>query len=403
MTDAPFAEFEADLDSRGAEAALEKLSKRLRDDADYHGLFDVRLMQARRQLGLPVILATPLEDLAEPLRGAVEAAYLEACREAGWLLWQAGKLREAWVYLRPLGENAAVADALRPIEPTDDNFQTLIEIGLQEGVAPAHGFRLVLDRYGTCNAITTFDSEMPRHSRGQQQLAAGHLVRQIHADLLTNLQSDIARREPAAPDQASALGSQAANGPALVHVPDLIGGRDWLFAENSYHVNTSHLSAILRIARIVEDREILELAWELAEYGRHLSATFQQIGNAPFEDVYVAHGLFFAAQLGRQVEEATAYFRGKAEQANPAEDDSAAAEVYVVLLIRLGRTAEALTEHIRLIPAEAREVGFAPTVLELARMAGDYDQLLSLCRLRGDLLGFAAGLLSKADADRAAK
>ena len=99
------------------------------------------------------------------------------------------------MYLRPLGENSAVAAALNQIEPNEENLAALIEIALQEGVSPARGFELVLRQYGTCNAITTFDSEMGRHSRSQQVTAAALLVRQLHADLVANLRTDIARRE----------------------------------------------------------------------------------------------------------------------------------------------------------------------------------------------------------------
>jgi hypothetical protein len=383
MSATPFDELEVDFKSGGAEAALERLATRFRDEADFHGLFDTRLMQARQRLGLPIILTTPLEDLAEPLRSQVENAYLAACRESGWLLWNAGRFREAWMYLRPLGENSAVAAALNQIEPTEENLAALIEIALQEGVSPARGFELVLRHYGTCNAITTFDSEMGRHSRSQQVTAAALLVRQLHADLAANLRTDIARRENSAPETAS--------------IPELVSGRDWLFADNSYHVDTSHLSATVRIARIIEDADVLQLAWELTEYGRRLAATFQLRGDEPFEDVYPSHGLFFAAQLGRQVDEAVAFFRGQAEKANLDEDGTAAAEVYVALLIRLRRLDEALDEHIRLMPAGVRTTGFAPTVLELARLARNYDRLLAVCRDRNDLLGFAAGLLSKAE------
>ncbi len=294
MTATLFDEVEADLRDAGPEAALERLTERFREAGDFHGLFDTRLMQARRRLGLPIILTTPLEDLTEPLRGQVEAAYLEACREAGWLLWNTGKLREAWMYLRPLGENSAVAEAIARIEPTEENLGSLVEIALHEGVAPAHGYELILRNYGTCNAITTFDSEMGRHNRTQQQIAAALLVRQIHAELLSNVRADIARRETAPPAEHSLV--------------QLLEGREWLFADNGYHIDTSHLSAAVRIARIIEDPAVLELAWELTEYGRRLAATFQPSGDPPFDDTYPSHGLFFAAQFGRQVDEAVAHF-----------------------------------------------------------------------------------------------
>jgi hypothetical protein len=111
--------------------------------------------------------------------------------------------------------------------------------------------------------------------------------------------------------------------------------------------------------------------------------------------VYPSHGLFFAAQLGRQIDEAVAFFRSQADRANLDEQGTAAAEVYVVLLMRLKRFADAFEEHIRLMPAGVRTTGFAPTLLELARLAGVYDRLLAICRGRNDLLGFAAGLLSR--------
>ncbi|HEV2972258.1 MAG TPA: hypothetical protein VGY55_19950 [Pirellulales bacterium] len=386
MPATPFDELESDLTTGGAESALERLAARFRDDGDYHSLFDTRLMQARRRLGLPIILTTPLEELEEPMRGEVERAYLDACREAGWLLWKAGKLREAWMYLRPLGENSAVAAAISQVDANEENLASLVEIALREGVAPANGFELVLRQYGVCNAITAFDSEMGQHSRAQQQIAAGLLVRQLHSDLFANLRADIARRAEGAPEQGT--------------LPELLSGRDSLFADNNYHIDTSHLSATVRIARIVEDPEILGLAWELTEYGRRLSVTFQLTGDEPFEDVYRSHGLFFAAQLGREIEAAVAYFRNKADNANPDEMGTATAEVYVVLLIRLRRFSDAFEEHVRLMPAGVRTTGFAPTVLELARLSGNYDRLLAICRQRGDLLGFAAGLLEMKKADR---
>jgi hypothetical protein len=401
-----FDEFQSDLAALGPEAALERLAGRFREVGDFHGLFDTRLMQARRRLGLPIILTTPLEDLAEPLRGQVEAAYLEACRETGWLLWNAGKFREAWMYLRPLGENAMVAEALDRIEPSEENLSSLIEIALHEGVAPAHGYELILRNYGTCNAITAFDAEMGRFNRSQQQAAAALLIRQVHAELLANVRADIVRHEGQSPPvvvQASRLQgaaeTAAPQGTAAEHgLPQLLEGREWLFADNGYHIDTSHLSAAVRIARIVEDPAELEMAGELTEYGRRLSATFQSPGDAPFEETYPSHGLFFVGQLGRQVDEAIRHFRDKADKASVDEEGTGAAEVYVVLLMRIGRLREALEEHIRLMPAGVRTTGFAPTVLELARLAGGYERLLTVCRERGDLLGFAAGLLSKADA-----
>ena len=119
----------------------------------------------------------------------------------------------------------------------------------------------------------------------------------------------------------------------------------------------------------MEDEASLRYAWELTQYGRRLSDTFQLAGDEPFGDVYPSHGLFFGAQLGMQVDEALAYFRERAERAVPEEEGTAAAEVYIVLLTRLRRFGEALTAHLKLIPPTERTTGFAPTILELGQLA----------------------------------
>jgi hypothetical protein len=391
MTTAPFDQLQADLQGDGIEAGLERLAEWFQAEKRFHELFDTRLMQARRRLGLPIILTTPLDDLAEPLRGEVESAYLAACREAGWLLWNDGEIRQAWMYLRPLGDPPGVAAALAKVEPTEENRNELIEIALHEGVDPALGLQWVINQFGTCNAITAYDSEVPRFRRSQQQAAAAVMVRHLHGELVGNIRSEIARHDVARHDVAQADGGE----PNDTTLDALLRDRNWLFSENSYHIDASHLASVVRIARIVEDAASLRFAWDLTQYGRRLSETFQLTGDEPFADVYPSHGLFFGAQLGMQVEEALAFFRDKAERAVPEDEGTAAAEVYIVLLVRLGRFAEAMAAHVKLIPPNVRASGFAPTLLELGRLAEDYDQLTNICRERGDLLGFAAGMIAK--------
>ena len=119
-------------------------------------------MEARHRLGLPLMLSTSIDDLPVEVRDPLEAAYLDACREVGQLLLAEGRIREAWMYLRPVGDKKAVAAALRSIEPTDEQVESLIEIALHEGVDPELGYQLVLERYGTCNAISLFDAAAGR-------------------------------------------------------------------------------------------------------------------------------------------------------------------------------------------------------------------------------------------------
>lgn len=381
MAQETFDAFETELARQGVGPALDLLVERLKSEKRYHDLFDVLLMRSRHGLGLPAVMSTPLDDLEEPLRSKVEEAYLAACREVGRLLLADGHLREAWMYLRPAGDKGPMAEALAKLQPSEENLQDVIEIALHEGVAPVLGFELVLNHYGVCNSITTFEGAITGRPKSDQQAAASLLLKRLHADLLANLRADIARQEGREPPQGT--------------IAELVKDRDWLFADNNYHIDTTHLAATVRFARLLEDAESLALACDLTEYGRRLSSQFQFAGDEPFVDVYVAHGLFFAAQLGRQVEEALAHFRSRAAEVSVEEQGTAAAETLVVLLVRLGRFDEASRALVELIPSRVRTTGFAPSLLELARMGRSYERLLGACRERGDLVGFAAGLVER--------
>src|SRR5262245_23016584 len=112
MAATTFEELDAQLAAGGPDAVLNRLVENLRSEKKFHELFDARLMQSRRQLGLPAVLTTSIDELPEPTRTKVEDAYLDACREVGGLLLKEGQLREAWMYLRPTGDKSAVAAAL---------------------------------------------------------------------------------------------------------------------------------------------------------------------------------------------------------------------------------------------------------------------------------------------------
>ncbi|MGE0606172.1 MAG: hypothetical protein AB7O62_03525 [Pirellulales bacterium] len=378
MSETLFDELTTACASGGADAALQKLAARLSEQGQFHELFDTRLMQARRKLGLPVAQASGLDDLPEPQRSQVESAYLEACREVGGLLLDAGNVREAWMYLRPVGDRPAVAAGLAKIAPDDENVQDLIEVALHEGVHPKLGLELVLTHFGVCNAITTCEAAMQRHTPPQREEVARLLVHRLHKDLLSNLQAEVARQEGTPPAEKTIQG--------------LVADRDWLFASDNYHIDTSHLHAVVRFARQVTDAETLRLAFDLTEYGRRLSNQYQYPGEEPFADSQTAHGLFFQAQFGEQVEQALKYFGDKAKSLPLEEHGPGPAEVYIALLARLGRTAEALEAAAQLLPAGTQTSGFAPSLNELARATGNYGRMMEICRERGDVLGFAAGL-----------
>ncbi|HEV3342971.1 MAG TPA: hypothetical protein VG125_21535 [Pirellulales bacterium] len=358
---------------QGVTVAAGRLAEHLRAAEHYHELFDLRLLEARLDLGLPVIVTKGLDDLEEPLRSRMEDRYIEACREVGHLLLADGRVREAWMYLRPVGDRQAVAQTLEKLTPQDDNAEQIIEVALYEGVHPRLGFELLLKKFGLCNAITTYDAQMHQRSKADRQEVAALLVRQIHGDLFRSLSEYVARKQGKPPQETTIAG--------------LVAERDWLFADNEYHIDTSHLAAVVRFALVLDDPEVVRLAIDLTEYGRRLSSLFQYPGQEPFVDTYPTHGLFFRALVGEQVDEALDYFRGRAEALADADQGSWAAEVYVALLMRLGRANEAFEAAAALL-AGGRTSGFAPSLLELAQRSGSYSRLLEVSRQRGDVLGY---------------
>jgi hypothetical protein len=176
----------------------------------------------------------------------------------------------------------------------------------------------------------------------------------------------------------------------------LVHDRDWLFQDNSYHIDTTHLAATVRIARVLADPAELRTALDLTEYGRRLSEQFQYHGDEPFAEMYPAHAHYFRALLGENVEEALAYFRSKAEMLDPQYHGLAPVETYVDLLTRVGRPRQAIDAAVKLGPKGLQPIGQAPSLLELAEKAGDYAPVLSYCREQGDLLGYAAALVQRA-------
>ena len=397
MTDnAAFEQIEADLASGGAEAVWLQLTERLRRENRFHELFDARLSEVRGKLGLPLYASGELDRLPEPVRSQVEEGYLAACREVGELLVAAGKLREAWMYLRPAGESQRLKAALEQTAVDDENGQELIELALYEGISPAWGFDQLLKQRGTCNAISTFESIAPGLERaGQQQLAA-QLVRHLHAELTANLAADLLGES-----EVGERTVDAENGgltpPArqdtipLIELLDRIEGP---FGEYYCHVDASHLGAIVRYGRLLTAAADVRLAWELTQYGRRLHENFRHAGEEPFTDTFEHHALLFAAQLGNHVDEALAHFAGRAAEVDIRQQGTAAVEVYATLLARLGRPAEAI-RVMATVPAGISTSRFAPSLLELSEQAGEFGTYQDVCRQRGDLLGFAIGRLEE--------
>lgn len=387
---APFDEIETALKNEGPAAAFDRLIALAEARGDGRSLLDALLLKARHDLGLPLIRPGSLVDLPEPTRSQYEERYVEALRTVGRKRLEAGDVVGAWPYYRAIGERQPVAEAIERIDPGAVDGETLgqiMEIALQHGANPRRGFELVLDTYGACSAITAFEHLPP--DEGVRAPCADRLTRNIHDHVRHNLRAEIARHGDPEP-------------PADASIPDLIVGRDWLFEDEAYHVDTSHLAAVIRMSPLLTDPATIGLAVELCEYGRRLSPRHRYEGDPPFEDNYPDHARYLRALLGLDADEAVSFFKAKLPPPDPDGMDMAStlpAQMLIRLLDRLGRYEEAIpiaAEHLGAVPDGAL---LCPGLAALCQSAGRPDLLARHARAGGDLVAYAAAIA----ADEAAR
>ena len=285
MSDTFLSKLEATCKSDGPAAAIDSLVRHLREQKNYDRLFDALLLKKRNEMGMPLAMPTALDDLPEDRRREFEDYYVEAAREVGELFLADDNIPRAWPYLRTIGETDKVRRKLDEMplpNDIDDATEELIQLCLHQGAHPAKGLEIMLHTHGTCNTITAFDQALQAQLlQGEdQQQAAAMLVNELYEDLKRTVQQDVEQRIAMAPPTDS--------------LRELIAGRDWLFENGNYHIDVSHLNAVVRFARHLTDADPeLAKAIELAEYGSKLSPQFQYEGDPPFDDFYPAHVQFF--------------------------------------------------------------------------------------------------------------
>lgn len=357
-------------------AMIETTIQHFRQNGRPLELFEALKMRIRHRLGLPLIAPEDEPRQSDDVDRQLEAGLLEACRETGELFLSQGKIREGWMYLRPTGDTARAAELLAQIEPNEDNVEDLIGVLLHEGVDIARGFRLLLNRNGTCNSITTYEQSIANRDKPNRAAAARVLLEHFYNELCESVRGDIARNE--APAKAG----------ETLH--EMMSQRKWILADGGYHLDTTHLSAVIRIARVLEDPPSLQRAWELTQYGKRLHHQFQYPGEEPFVDFYPSHSAYFSVLLGRDVEAGLALFQRKMLAADPAQHGTAPMEVYTELLDRCGRSAEAIDVALAQVPEDVPSPRLVPPLLEMAARCGHYEPILDYCVRKNDPLGYAA-------------
>ena len=363
-------------------ATLERLADVLIERRDYHRLFDARMLKKKFELGLPLNRPSSLSDVPEPLRKDVEATYIEAAREAGQRLLESGEIGQAWTYYQVLREPEPVAKALDSISPSlesSERLEELIHVALIQGVNPSKGLQLMLRAHGTCSTITTLDQSLQNLTPEQRQLCAKVMVRSLYDDVVESVRRDVERRIPGLPPGES--------------LRSLMAGRDWLLESGNYHVDVSHLHAVIRFARSLEaPAEELDLALQLCEYGQRLAEPLQYAGEPPFVDYYPAHAAFFRALLDKDREKSLQYFRDQLANEPDDGDKPLLAYVLVDLLSRVGRLDEAVDIASKWLTNLSEDVRVSFS--ELCLQAKRHDALREAARRNGDLVTYAAALVS---------
>jgi hypothetical protein len=354
--------------AEGPGAGLDLLIRKFLEEKRYQQIFEVRLLQKRHALGLPLIFSGSIADLPPEHRDAYQAAVTEAAREAGTSYLADGDIVRAWPYFRAIGDPAPVAAAIERVHSSEE-VERVLAIALVDGVSLRKGFELLVEHRGICQGV---DFVINCADRANRVMYLQILVRVFHGQLLAHLKEAVTVVE--------------GETPATTRVREVIAGRDWLFEGGRLYIENSHLLSILQASLELEDPDTMRLVLELAEYGQRLDPIYQNPAPPPFEDPFVDHAAYLGALLGENVEEAVAHFQRKVAASVPGS-----AQVLVGLLARLGRYAEAIQISLEQLGGEPDDD--CPSAVQLCQMAGDYRQLRDVARKKGDFLGFAAGIL----------
>jgi hypothetical protein len=366
--------------SVGPNAAVERLIADLRTSGDYPNLFYALLLKKRVELGVTPFPTGPSSDLPSHTHEPYEQAIREAGRLVGQALLSKRQFAQAWSFFRMLGEPEPVRNALEQFTPgPEEDVYPIIEIAWNGGVLPKKGFDLVLDRHGVCSAITMVSSSDIINNEDLRDYCVGRLVRALQEQLTERLLSDLTARGLTVSPQAT--------------IPQIVELHPELFDDGAYHIDTSHLSSVVQMSTYLPPGPDNSLARELCVYGRKLSPGLQGGNDPPFDENYDDYLAYLNAIAGVDVEAGLERFRSKAER-EVAEGATYPAQVYVKLLLRVNRQAEALAAAKKYLLTQDERNMICPGVIELARKVGDFETMAEAAQARNDPVGFLAGLIA---------
>ncbi len=334
-------------------------------------------MGKRHELGLPLIQSDQIT------RDDYQQAVMAIARDTGQLFLAAGNIARAWPYFRAIGETQPIEDAIAAL-PNEGDVEQVIGIAFQEGVHPLKGLELILANQGMCRAITAFGMTAVQKDR---EKCIALLARHLYNEIVPRMSETIRTHEGNAHE---------GNTQATTNLLELMQGRDWLFGEWDYYVDTSHLLSVVPYGIELKDPEALACIHELCEYGKHLAPQFQSAGVPPFENQFEAYGHYIQALRGIETEAHLDYFRQQVANADPDVAGDAPGRTLTRLLIALGRPEEALSAVLDHVFEDAPWGQPVPTALQLCYQTGNFSKMQDLARERGDALSYiAAAILNR--------
>lgn len=350
--------------------ALKAAAAHFLAEQDFHRLFEIRKLQARNSLGIPLIQWNSTASLDSATQLALDSKLLEACREVGLLHLQQGNLSSAWPYLEPLEDRQWIKTQIANMPIVDDKLDVVIEFAFHRGAHPVYGFELIIQHMGTCNAITLFDSSSAYFDRKTRQELAATLVNHFFEEILRNLNAGRGAPESISKDE---------------FIDSFKSQSNW----GGPHADATHLNSVTRIGLILDSSEELRKLWALSSYGLQLPEMFQFPGIVPFENHFLDCLAFYEGLLGIDRARHISKFENKIIEAQGSSAALLVTETVVDWLIKMGDSASAVTIVARYGGDDFGTLGIAPNLI--ASCQNDpiaTRQLLDIFRSRDDCLSF---------------
>jgi len=358
------------------------------ESKEYHRLFQALMMQARQKMELPLLYAASADEVPDEKLDEFEKMLIAAAQNVGALFLESGNLVEAWPYFKHIGEQEAFRTALEKheIDPEDyEATEKLIEIALYDQAHPVRGLEWMLASHGICNTISALEQSFHTLSPQERATVAGMLVHHVHSELSNTLKQEIEHRESITLDET----------PLRDWLTD---ERSWLFENANYHLDVSHLHAVVRFAQAVQQDEVLEKVLDLAEYGSRLDEQFRYPADPPFDNFYRASIHYFSLLKNWKDDHSWDYFRETLKSAEEEAGRMACAQVLVDLFMRADRFDDALDIALKHLSDE--QLSLRDLFQHLCEKTGRWEELAKLAETNKDLLTSLAAQIEQHESNK---